>query len=254
MRTNIKTVVGSFVASAGLVLLSAAPVAAAPAFSDHLLQFISGGATNVIDFNQGTSQIFNDSQLYIATDDWLILNAGQEVVVSNNIGVGGNTRTNTLNVVGSATVGGTLSGLTGLTVNSGGVTVTSGGATITAGGLTVNGGTGKFGTTTPVHLVSAQTTAPTAVASITGVSAASVAGTDTKGVITTTGTPSATGTVTVTFNAAYASAPVVVITPSNASGNAALAYVSSATTTTFVITTTAATPGATPSWNYHAIQ
>jgi hypothetical protein len=105
------------------------------------------------------------------------------------------------------------------------------------------------------HIISSQTTPPVATPSITGISAAACTGcTDTRGVITTTGTPSATGTVTLAFNTAYGAAPVVTITPANAAAQASNAYVSSTSTANFVITTTVAAPGATPSWYYMVMQ
>jgi len=157
----------------------------------------------------------------------------------------------TINAAGTGTISiGATS--TGAITLSRATTISTGGAAIT-GASSVNGNL-TLGPATS-HLISSQTTAPTITQAITGLTAVACTGcTDTRGIITTTGTPSAAGTVTVTFNAAYASAPVVVITPANASAQAANAYISSTGTTTFVITTTVAAPGATPSWNFIAIQ
>ena len=243
-----------------------------------------GGALQLYNTGSGKftgSQLFDNGQLHLQAASTAYIDAPSIAKVSNAMSVGGAFQLNNtgsgafegsqiyndgqLHIQGStggtvfidnaAKITGTLTGLTGLTVASGGATVTAGGLTVTAGGITVNGGNLTLsGGATPEHIISTQTTAPTAAVSVTGLSAATVAGTDTKGTITTTGTPSAVGTITTTFNTAYGSAPVVVITPANASGQAANAYVSSSTTGTFVITTTVATPGATPSWNYVAIQ
>jgi hypothetical protein len=104
------------------------------------------------------------------------------------------------------------------------------------------------------HLVSVQTTPPVTLASITGISASACVGcTDVRGTITTTGTASTTGTVTVTFDTAYIDAPVVVITPANATGLASTPFISSVTTTDFTITA-AGVAGATPSWNYMVME
>ena len=108
-----------------------------------------------------------------------------------------------------------------------------------------------------------QTTKPTiAVGTQNGVTAAAVSNgsTDTAGIITTTGTSAAGDTVfTVTFEEAYAVAPVVQIQPlneaaaQNADDAGSGAYVSSTTTGTFVVTIPGAS-GATPSWSYLAIE
>ena len=110
------------------------------------------------------------------------------------------------------------------------------------------------------HLTSKQTTKPNiAVTQQNGITAAAISAgsTDTAGVITTTGTNNNAGTtiLTVTFNVAYAVAPVVVLTAANASGAGPNPPYVTSSTTGFVVTIPAsATAGATPSWGYHAIE
>ena len=113
------------------------------------------------------------------------------------------------------------------------------------------------------HLATRQTTKPTvAVGTQNGVTNAAISNgsTDTAGTITTTGTSAAGDTIfTVTFEEAYAVAPVVFIQPANeaAAQNAddatSGAYVSSTTTGTFVVTIPGAS-GATPSFDYFVFE
>ena len=125
-----------------------------------------------------------------------------------------------------------------------------------------DGGVNVFGVARNGHLAFRQTTLPTVVVTNqAGITAAAITtgSTDTVGVITTTGTSTGGTVITVTFNAAYAVAPRVFITPVNesaAENGASLecgAYISSSTTTTFALTITNAT-GATPSWNYYTVE
>lgn len=109
------------------------------------------------------------------------------------------------------------------------------------------------------HLSFRQSTAPTIAATTqNGITAAAITAgsTDTCGIITTTGTSSTGDTVlTITFEEAYAIAPVVALTAvneaaaQNADDATSGSYISSTTTTTFVITIPGAS-GSTPSWNY----
>jgi hypothetical protein len=113
------------------------------------------------------------------------------------------------------------------------------------------------------HIRSEQTTAPTVTTTTqNGITAAAiVAGsTDTKGTITTTGDNNGTNTVlTIKFNKMYTVAPVVIITPVNASGQACSYYV-----TSYIIPSPAesgftfnfkdAGTNATPSFNYIVIE
>lgn len=104
-------------------------------------------------------------------------------------------------------------------------------------GQSTNGGTNVRVNMKDGHLRSQQTTAPTTAinanagttGSITLSNATDVAG---KITINTKGTGMATGTqATITFNAAYNIAPIVVLTPVNAKATTVQAYVSSTTTT-----------------------
>ena len=125
---------------------------------------------------------------------------------------------------------------------------------------TVNstGGTHYFQVMPTGHLI-AGGTAPTA-ATGAAASAVSVSGTatDAKGVLTctTTASPTAGQTLTtVTFSAAYAATPVVVISPSSAGAVSAGAYVSAVSTTSFTITEANAGPASgTVAVSYMVIQ
>lgn len=103
-------------------------------------------------------------------------------------------------------------------------------------------------------------TAPTVALNVAnGLSGVAIAAsnTDTCGTITTTGTPSGTNTIRVTFTKTWAFAPKVFIMPANAAASApnTAFYVSNVTTTTFdIIVPTAGTYAVTPSWHYFAIE
>ncbi|MGE3801101.1 MAG: beta strand repeat-containing protein [Candidatus Kapaibacterium sp.] len=87
------------------------------------------------------------------------------------------------------------------------------------------------------HWTSQQTTAPTALPAGANVATTVLANeTDVAGFIniTTSGTPAAGAQGTVTFNAAYATAPIVVLTAANGAGAGVGAYVTR-TTTTFTV-------------------
>ncbi len=123
-------------------------------------------------------------------------------------------------------------------------------------------GTNAPGTNALVHLKdghirSEQTTKPTiAVTTANGITAAAVTtgSSDTKGNITTTGDNTGTNTVlTITFNKAYAVAPIVVISAANATGQICTYFVA-ATTTTFTLNFKDGVVNATPSFNYMVIE
>jgi len=129
-------------------------------------------------------------------------------------------------------------------------------------------GSGKvgLGTTTPTallhlkngHIKSEQTTAPTlTVTTPNGITSASIAtsSTDTKGLINSTGTPTdlTKVTVRVTFNVAYNSAPVVMLTLANDAAQDYKAWVSDVTTTTFDVSFKGSTT-ASPSFSYFVIE
>ena len=139
-------------------------------------------------------------------------------------------------------------GTTNLTLTDGGLDRNSG-ATETlsldntgAGNMNVliNGATSTTNSRLTVddgHWTSQQTTAPGAAAAGANVATAVLANeTDVAGFIniTTSGTPAAGAQATVTFNAAYATAPIVVLTAANGAGAGIGAYVTR-TTTTFTV-------------------
>lgn len=107
------------------------------------------------------------------------------------------------------------------------------------------------------HIRSEQTTAPSiSVTTQNGITAAALSSgsTDTKGTITTTGDNNGTNTViTVTFNKTCTVSPVVVVSASNASGQAYTFY-ATAGTTSFTINLKDAGTNATPSFNYFVIE
>lgn len=128
------------------------------------------------------------------------------------------------------------------------------------------GGKVGLGTTTPTalfhlkngHIKSEQTTAPTlTVTSPNGISSASIASSssDTKGSINITGTPTdlTKVTLTVTFNVAYNSAPIVMLTLGNDAAQDYKVWVSNVSTTTFEISFKGSTT-ANPSFSYFVIE
>jgi len=216
-----KTITAGLGSALALIGLSLAPAMAASTFTDNLWNFAAGQVLNVIDLNKGASRVLDDSQLHIATDDYLFIDAPQSTILSGQ-----------LQTAGQAVIG---------------------------GNLTVNGATVTFGNTSTVgaHLTSIQSAVPTCVSTMTATTpTCTVVGTDTKGTVTGAGTTAQAGSFVVTFSRAYATnAPVVVITAANLSAAtaAALPFVSSSTTT-FTITAAAATSTVTPAWNYMVIQ
>ena len=133
-------------------------------------------------------------------------------------------------------------------------------ATLTTGRyLSANDGTTEvFGLGLNGHLISTQTTAPTAATNATGISAVAVTAgsTDTCGTITTTGTPASGTVLTITFNATYTTAPkFVVVAPANAAaGGVNTMPIITQTATTFVLTWPAGgVYAATPSFTYAVI-
>lgn len=81
--------------------------------------------------------------------------------------------------------------------------------------------------------------------------------TDVAGIVTATdGGSVGTGIITVTFNAAYNSSPVVLVVPGNALAAGASFFVGNVTTTTFDInvSTTSGNGTDTYTFNYHVIE
>lgn len=150
-----------------------------------------------------------------------------------------------------------------------GAPIASTNATITNSySIWAQGGDVRFdGTNTKIKHLAGTTTAPTgAVGTGAGTSPSAVTfstnATDLSGdVLVTTGTlPTAGATVlTVTFNTAYGTAPIVLLSPANAAtallSGVTMVYTTS-TTTTYVITagSTGLIAATTYSWHYHVIQ
>jgi len=169
-----------------------------------------------------------------------VINIGGTTATTVNIGHTGQTQA----LLGNGTVAGTFA-VTGVTTLSG----------------TLNIGTGS---SAPVHIVSAQTTAPTVAvgngAGTTG-SCTLTNGTDVAGLITITvgGTKTASAAMcTITFNSAYGNAPTVALQPHDSAtalltNTNTMPFVTSSTGT-FVITANTTTAGnGTYSWFYVVI-
>jgi hypothetical protein len=214
--------------------------AAGTGLTSGSLLFVSSGSTGAIATNGAVS--FQATGAFTSTS-----NQGFVGVLANSTTAG-----TVMSISATAATTGTLLFLkaTAATLSTGRY-LSANDATTEVFGIGLNG-----------HLISTQTTAPTiAVTQQNGITGAAVTagGTDTCGVITTTGTNNNGGTtiITLTFNKTYTTAPKYVsLMPLNASAvvSSALAYVSSVTATTFVITIPAsASSGATPSWAYAVI-
>jgi len=138
-----------------------------------------------------------------------------------------------------------------------GQTLLGAGATNVTHSMLVLKGTDTVG----AHITSQQVTAPTVAAANSGTSPTVTLSnaTDTAGRInytTGSGSPTTGATVTVTFKKAYATAPIVVLTPqnTNAGVNAPQIYVTT-TTTTFVIHVNVAPAASTAyNWFYQVIE
>lgn len=171
-------------------------------------------------------------------------------------------------VAANATTAGTVASIQGTGVVGGTILSISGvAATMTTGKYIecYDGTNTVFAVKLGGHLASAGT-APTAAAGAgagTGPTgpAVTAGSTDTKGNVTVTiGTPTGTGTImTVTFAKAYASAPLVILTPATAATAAEMVtskISTTSTTTTFTIvsTTTGLTAATAFSWNYYCIE
>ncbi|MGE3802019.1 MAG: H-type lectin domain-containing protein, partial [Candidatus Kapaibacterium sp.] len=135
-------------------------------------------------------------------------------------------------------------------------------STIAPSTLLVNGATAVTNSRIVVnegHWTS-QGTSPTAVGDGTnlaaGITMASPS-TDVAGIVTATdGGGVGTGVITVTFNSAYASTPVVMIVPANATAAGSSFFVSNVTTTSFDINVSTTSGNGTDSYifNYHVIE
>ncbi|MGE3799750.1 MAG: hypothetical protein AB7H80_01885 [Candidatus Kapaibacterium sp.] len=125
----------------------------------------------------------------------------------------------------------------------------NGATAVTNSRIVVNGG----------HWTS-QGAAPTAVGDGTNLAASvtfATASTDVAGRVTATdGGGIGTGVITVTFNAAYATDPIVVVTPANGTAAGSTFFVSNTTTTSFDINVSTTNGNGTDTYlfNYHVIE
>src|SRR3989338_805730 len=71
-----------------LIGLSVAPALAASSFSDNVWSFASGQAATIVNFNRGSSQIYDNGNLVVTTDDFLYLNGGSATFVQKVLSVG----------------------------------------------------------------------------------------------------------------------------------------------------------------------
>jgi hypothetical protein len=168
-----------------------------------------------------------------------ISNSNSDLLLADDVDITGTLDlSNNLSVAGNFTVDAS----NGNTVVSGntdiaGVVAVGGGTVPTNSRLMVNNG----------HWTSLQGSTPTAAAAGANVTSAALANeTDVAGTIdiTTSGSPASGAQATVTFDAAYATAPIVVLTPANAAAAGEQVYVTRTTsgfTVNFVGTPTAST-------------
>jgi hypothetical protein len=234
----------------------------------------TGYSGNFIDLRVNAVSVFSVNQAGVETNAGQVVNGtstlnGNVTISANNnfiqngTGTFG-TGTGAVSLNGNVTIAanntfiqngtGTFGTGTGAVSLRGNTTVTGANTFSTGtGAVTVNGaatfvlGPATFGSTTPVHIVSKQTTAPTAARSGNGAGAAGVcsivSGTDTAGILQVVtagaGEVASTAMCTVTFNAAYGVAPVVVMTTALAPAASQAAgietFVSATGTTTFSV-------------------
>ena len=190
----------------------------------------------------------------VATNKFTVASASGNTDIAGTLGVTGATTLAGL----SATTGSFSStlGVTGATTLSSTLAVT--GDTTLTGLLNANGGASVVGALTlgpaTSHLISSQTTAPTAGGTCT-TPVVTVGSTDTKGNVTTASC-TAGQTVIVNFNTAYAAAPTCVVSAINAAGatpgTTYNAYATASTTALTITSPDAATTGG--SWNYICVQ
>jgi hypothetical protein len=148
---------------------------------------------------------------------------------------------------------------TSISIGRSGVTTTLGGAlTVAAGGAAITGVSSVNGNFTlgpaTSHIISTQTTIPTTSAVTYTLGTVLAGSTDTKGQFTVT-TTAATGSATLVFQTAYATAPICVVSPAsaNAQVDASKTYVTSSTSGLTINYN--ATPTANlQTWNYVCAQ
>jgi hypothetical protein len=198
----------------------------------------------------------------VATNGLVSIQATAAYTSTANIGA--------LTVLANSTVTGTVVSVQGAAMTTGiGLFIKGTAATLTTGRyLSVNdAATEVFGIGTNGHIISTVSAVPPTIAVTTqnGITAAAITagGSDTCGVITTTGTNNAGGdtVLTVTYGKTYTTAPkAVILMAANSAGAKSSAttalepWVSSVTATTFVVHVPSdATAAATPSFMYLVI-
>src|SRR3989344_3036531 len=88
LKTITKRAVAGIVSALALIGMSAAPALAASSFSDNVWSFASGQAATIVNFNRGSSQIYDNGNLVVTTDDFLYLNGGSATFVQKVLSVG----------------------------------------------------------------------------------------------------------------------------------------------------------------------
>lgn len=185
---------------------------------------------------------------------YVISSTGTIVTTGDLLSVIGNSATTSTGLVRVSATGMTTGNVLQLLTTSG---------TLTTGRyLSANNSTTEvFGIGLNGHIISTVSASPPTIAVTTqaGITAAAITagGSDTCGLITTTGTSTGSTQLTVTFGKTYTTAPKSVqIAPANAAAAApnTAYYVDNMTATTFRITVAAGgTYAATPSWSYQVI-
>ena len=66
LKTITKRAVAGIVSALALIGMSAAPALAASSFSDNVWSFASGQAATIVNFNRGSSQIYDNGNLVVA--------------------------------------------------------------------------------------------------------------------------------------------------------------------------------------------
>lgn len=164
------------------------------------------GATTLKSLHVTNNSILDGNLQVAGTTGVVDINASGNAIITGNASV-----TGAFGVTGAVTLGSTL-GVTGAGTVGGALAVTGAlgvtGVTTLGNSLTATAGLTQFGSTTPVHVASGQTTAPPLTSC--GTSPSDTGSTDTAGTVTMgTGTP--TGCV-ITFSTAYVAAPHCTVT------------------------------------------
>ncbi|MDP9246209.1 MAG: hypothetical protein M3O64_06080, partial [Chloroflexota bacterium] len=195
--------------------------------------------------------------LAVATNKFNVTAATGNTTIAGTLGVtGAGTFSSTLGVTGDfavATNKFTVAAATGNTLVAGTLTVT--GASALNGGLTVIGGATNLGTaaSAPVHIISKQLTSPTTTIGAKTASCTLTTSSDTAGKVSfTTASGTMTASIvycTINFNAAYAVAPSVVISPASSTAASGHWFVTPGTAN-FTISNDATLPVASTAYTF----